>query len=217
MGILELVFPRICVECGKEGRYICVSCQRQLTTTDLICPMCNQLSMGGWTHGECLSEEGIERLISGFTYKGMVQKCLKKVKYKSSWEIVKFLYQISMLPKLDGGVVVSVPMWREKERVRGFNQSELIARELAKDNKIEYVELLQRIRATEPMYDLNKEQRQKNVEGAFVVNDNLRNRVEGGRVFLVDDVWTSGATMRECSKLIKSVGAKEIWAITLAR
>jgi ComF family protein len=147
----------------------------------------------------------------------MVQRCLKKVKYKSSWEIVKLLYQISGLPKIEEGVVVSVPMWRQKERMRGFNQAAIIAELIAKDNGLKQIELLERVRETKPMYGLDKQAREVNVNGAFRIKQNLRDKLVGARVILVDDVWTTGATMKECGKLLKSAGVREIWAITLAR
>lgn len=217
MGILELVFPKRCVGCGNDGEYICSKCQGQLWPPIARCSGCGGASLGGWTHGECKAEEGIERLVSGLSYHGMVQRCLKKVKYKSSWEIVKLLYQISGLPKIEEGVVVSVPMWRQKERMRGFNQAAIIAELIAKDNGLKQIELLERVRETKPMYGLDKQAREVNVNGAFRIKQNLRDKLVGARVILVDDVWTTGATMKECGKLLKSAGVREIWAITLAR
>lgn len=153
----------------------------------------------------------MERLVVGLPYRGVVQACLKKVKYKSAWEIVKFLYELAKLERLEG-VITSVPMWREKERVRGFNQAKIIAELMGKS-----VELMERMRETKPMFGLTKKERQENIGGAFKLINQYANVPINQRVILVDDVWTTGSTMRECARVLKQAGAREVWGVALAR
>lgn len=135
----------------------------------------------------------MERLLVGLPYRGLVQQCLKKVKYKSSWEVVDFLFGLGNFEKCEG-IVVPVPMYAKKERERGFNQAERIARSLDSP-----VQLLARVRATKPMFGLDRKKRQENIRGAFAISKQLAaNGLRQKRVILVDDVWTTGATMREC-------------------
>jgi len=214
MGVVDLVFPKRCGGCKKEGEFICKECQRKLWKPKPICPRCGTISKDGWTHKRCWESEGMERLIVGLPYKGLVQKCLKSVKYKSSWAIIESMYRLGRLPKLKGAVVTSVPMWRGKERERGFNQAEIIAKMLAKTNRLRHLRMLLRERGTKAMYGLNKQERGENVRGAFQVVKDLE---IPKRVILVDDVWTTGATMRECTRELKKGGVKEVWGAVLAR
>lgn len=217
MGIIDLFFPKMCVGCRREGEYICDNCQKMLIRPEQICPMCCSPSIDGWTHPRCRTEVGMERLIVGLPYRGVVQQCLKKVKYKSAWEIIKFLYVLGKFSKC-GGVVTSVPMWREKEKMRGFNQANVIAQLLAEKNKVPNLVLLERMRETEPMFGLTKKERLANIKGVFRMCDKPEKTYEGlDRVVLVDDVWTTGATMRECAKILKKAGIREVWGVTLAR
>ena len=176
--------------------------------------MCAKPSLDGWTHQRCRKAYGMERLLVGLPYKGVVQECLKKVKYKSAYDIIQFLYKLCDFGQFDNSVITSVPMWNQKERERGFNQAKILS-ELMGDQ----VDLLERIRETKPMFGLNKEQRISNIEGAFKINSKSQmgkfSNLE--RVILVDDVWTTGATMRECARILKIHGAKEVWGVTLAR
>lgn len=218
MGIVELIFPKMCVGCRQEGEYICKKCQKKLIKPEGMCPMCCRPSIDGWTHPRCKSRSGMERLIVGLPYKGIVQDCLKKVKYKSSWDIIQFLCGLCNFEEVNSGIVSSVPMWVEKERIRGFNQAELVARCIAGKTGVPSVPTLQRTRNTKPMFGLKKEERRENIEGAFrVMHKCTYTEMHESIVILVDDVWTTGATMRECARVLKKAGANEIWGITLAR
>jgi len=221
MNIFDIVFPKICCGCGREGGYICRECQKKLVKPEPICPMCCKPSIDGWTHNRCKSKYSIDRLVVGLPYKGTVQQCLKKVKYKSSWDIIKFLYKLCEFPKIDNVTVAAVPMWKQKERERGYNQAEMIAEMYARglSGVARKVEMLERVRETRPMFGLKKNDRKENVEGAFRINhkSQILKFSNGERVILVDDVWTTGATMRECTKVLKKAGVKEVWGLTLAR
>lgn len=224
MNILDIVFPRICVGCGHEGGYICEICQSKMVIPEQICPMCCKSSLDGWTHPRCRSIYGIDRLVIGLPYRGVVQQCLKKVKYKSAWEILSFLYQI-WNPDLgfSNVIITSVSMWKHKEQVRGFNQAEILAQLIAKDCKVANlpaqagIAILERVRETKPMFGLKKKERRENIEGAFrIINSQIPN-IKQRQIILVDDVWTTGATMRECARVLKQAGAGEVWGLAIAR
>ncbi len=218
MNILDIVFPKLCVGCGNEGKYICDQCQRKLIVPEQICPMCCKPSLDGWTHPKCRNRYGMERLIVGLSYRGMVQQCLKKVKYKSAWEIISFLYDLSNFGELKEFVVTSVPMWEQKERSRGFNQAEIVAELVAKNYKVRNLVILERIKETKPMFGLKKKDRRENIERAFEINPKSQIlQFSNQGVILVDDVWTTGATMRECARVLKEAGIREVWGVALAR
>lgn len=113
----------------------------------------------------------------------------------------------SLIGKWDIDLVLPVPMYAAKQRKRGYNQAELIARELSKNlNLICASEILVRTRKTTPMKELNDEERRKNVERAFLVKENV---VKYKKILLVDDIYTTGATIDSCSKNFISKGRTE--------
>lgn len=113
-------------------------------------------------------------------------------------------------------VVVPVPLHPKKKRNRGFNQAEIIARELAKIKGVALVkDALAKVRVTPAQTSLLAEERRQNVKGAFGLK--RREKIEGRSVLLVDDVYTTGSTIRECSAVLKAGGAKDVRALTLAQ
>lgn len=216
MGIVDLIFPKVCVGCSREGDYICKLCFLKIHQPVQICPICCKPSVDGWTHTRCKKSKGLDRLIIGLPYKGMVQDCLKKVKYRSAWDIIEFLYNKSDFVGLDDSIVTAVPMWEGKERTRGFNQAELFTQLISKQFNNNSLKLLERVRDTKPMFGLDKKERADNVRGSFQVTDKNSVKNLDKKILLVDDVWTTGATMRECATILKQSGAKEIWGVALA-
>lgn len=217
MSIVDLIFPKICVGCGSEGDYICFRCREKMLKPEQICPMCGKASLEGWVHPRCRKKNGIDRLVIGLSYRGVVQSCLKKVKYKSSWEIVEYLFSLTDFGQLLDFVVVDVPMWRGKERERGFNQAQILAKLFSSRYKIPNISPLLRVKPTRPMFGLSKNERQENIERAFEVINDIKPMLSGHKVVLVDDVWTTGATMRECARILRQAGVREICAVALAK
>lgn len=168
----------------------------------------------------------MDRLIVPFRYTGGLQRALKRVKYSSSWDVVSQLVDvlIGAAPEelsLDASWEVSaVPLYVSKERSRGFNQAEAMGVSLARVLGLQYASLLSRKRATRAQYGLGKKEREENVRGAFAISNKLLatgHELAGRNILLVDDVWTTGATMKECAKVLKRNGVREAWGIALAR
>ena len=121
----------------------------------------------------------------------------------------------ALIRKWDIDLVLPVPMYAAKQRKRGYNQAELIARELSKNlNLICASEILVRIRKTTPMKELNDEERRKNVERAFLVKENV---VKYKKILLVDDIYTTGSTVNECCKIINEAKPNKIGVLTIAK
>lgn len=115
-----------------------------------------------------------------------------------------------------GWMVIPVPLYWWRGNSRGFNQSSLIGQILSKKLGLGYCEGLKRIRYTKSQVKLKGRERQQNIKDAFEITKpyTLNPRPY---VLLIDDVWTTGSTLRECCYVLKRAGAKKIWAITLAR
>jgi len=117
------------------------------------------------------------------------------------------------LPEVD--MVMPVPLYKKRLRERGFNQSALLGKYLAKRLEVPLnLSLLVRNRDTRPQVGLSAKERKKNIRNAFEIKG--EGMIRGRRVLLIDDVFTTGATARECSKVLRKAGANEVFVITLS-
>lgn len=119
------------------------------------------------------------------------------------------------LPLDSAAALVPVPLHRRRQRWRSFNQARLLAETLAEECGLPVVEALVRVRPTRPQVGLAAAARERNVKGAFAARDECI--VSGATYVLVDDVYTSGATLRECARTLRAAGAGQVVAVTVAR
>lgn len=178
-----------------------------------VCPVCERASLDGITHYKCSTRYSLDGLFSIYKYEGEVRMALSKAKFKP---YVFSLYEELLsnnieYPKWLEGILVPVPLHFIKLRVRGFNQAEIIASKL----KLPVVtNLLTRTAFTKPQKKLKMKERVINIAKAFKVNDySNKNTI----VVLIDDIWTTGATLRVCGKLLKESGFQKVYAVTLAK
>jgi ComF family protein len=113
-------------------------------------------------------------------------------------------------------VFVSIPLALRKYRTRGYNQAEELAKLLGNKLQVVVIHALQRVKETKTQVNLTKEEREKNIKGAFIIDGKFKSTLEDTVVVLVDDVLTTGATMSEATEVLYTVGVKEVWGITLS-
>ena len=110
-------------------------------------------------------------------------------------------------------------MYKKKKNQRGYNQSELIAKEIAK--KIENIEyrndILLKIKNTARQSSLNKEQRKENIKNAYLIKSSNKEYILNKNILIFDDIYTTGSTANECAKMLKEAGAKNIGILTIAK
>jgi ComF family protein len=151
-------------------------------------------------------------------FTGWAAESVRRMKYHGERGRAEYLAAL-MAPLLtdlgDFDAIVPVPLHLDKARDRGFNQAELLGRELSRASGIPLQPLLIRTRATISQVGLSRDARQQNLLGAFSVADDARIPV-GGRYLLVDDVRTTGSTMNECVRTLVLAGAAPVGAITFA-
>jgi ComF family protein len=121
--------------------------------------------------------------------------------------------------RLPNVVLVPIPLHPRRLRWRGFNQAELLGELIAKNLGIKFIpDLLIRVKNTEPQVKLDKDQRQINIRHAFILNKNSQfDNLKICNFVLFDDVWTTGATLKEAGKVLKRNGTKKVWGLTIAR
>ncbi len=169
---------------------------------------------------DCLSQApGYTAARAAVEYKGTVREAIHIYKYRRLRAMQEFLGPIiagaarDFFP--DAEIAAAVPLHRRRLARRGFNQSLFLAKHAALSLDIPLnLDGLIRIRYTRPQVELSSAEREENVKGAFGVEGQ---EFEGRRVLLVDDVYTTGATVRECAKVLKKAGAEKVYVLTVAR
>lgn len=226
MDLADLVFPRKCLECKKSGLYICSSCLNKVRIPPQICVGCKRLSFDGRTHVNCRRPLGLEKTTSLWIYEKVIRQALLKLKYRFALDIASELvdhmgHQINKnkppFPK--NCLLVSIPLHRQRRKWRGFNQAEEIGRLFASRLEWEfYPDVLIRKKSTRPQTELRGEDRRKNIIGAFALNRNYQPLITSHRPLIIfDDVYTTGATIKEAAKVLKRNRAKKVWGLTIAR
>ena len=241
--LLDILFPIQCLGCQKEGTYLCSSCFKTIPLKEKqVCPHCQRASLLGKVCLSCKEYSPLDGLLVASKYENkLLQELIHNFKYKYIKELaqplgkilVNFLKtqhiypleekqnfkQFIFLPQIfqeKETIIIPIPLHRRRLRERGFNQSELLSQEIEKifNWKIEN-QLLIRKYYSKPQIKLSEKERKENVKNIFFCPQ--REKIEGKRIILIDDVVTTGATMNEAAKTLKLGGAKEIWGLALAR
>jgi ComF family protein len=156
-------------------------------------------------------------------YEGALRSAIHRFKFKKRKRLaeplgillVKYLSSSPSVEMKEMDVIVPVPLHRKRLRERGFNQSELLARVIGRYYEIPIASALERIINTRAQFDLPRAERFKNISGAFKVRE--IKSVYNKRILLLDDIYTTGSTIAECSKSLKTAGARRIEVLTLSR
>ncbi len=166
-------------------------------------------------HSACRAQTSLDGLVVVGVHSGVLQRLIKQIKYRGYFDMVPVAVKlmIKSLPKtIAADAITSVPLHSSRQRERGFNQSELLAKALAKQLGIPYQQLLRRSKATKPQANLNHSMRISNVAGAF---PSLYPKLKG-QVLIIDDVATTGATLNACASGLKAVGCKSVIGVVLS-
>jgi competence protein ComFC len=218
--LADLFFPQRCVGCERRASdLLCRDCFEALPYVGRpICSRCGTpTAFETFVCGECKDVDfGFESARAPLRYEGVGEQIVHSLKYRGYTRVVERLVAPLMLGVLDRGerfdAVVPVPLHRSRLRRRGFNQAELLARAVAAPLKAPVSDKLRAVRRTLDQVELSAPERRANVEGAFAARERVR-----GRVLLVDDVFTTGATTSECAETLLAGGAREVHAVSLCR
>jgi len=232
VDFLNLLFPKYCINCKRLGYYICADCFSFISfDTEGICAVCSRYSINGLTHPRCKKRYSIDGAFSSILYKGVTKKLIYNFKYKPHLtdlrKILSDLFYEGLIQKeefysiyqksLSNLILVPIPLYKSKERARGYNQAEILAEELSKRFNIKALPALKRVKKTVSQVGLSKIDRRKNIKDSFEINQNLKSAIKSHYIFLVDDVFTTGSTLMEASRVLKRHGARRVWGLTLAR
>lgn len=221
--VRSLVYGRnyTCFLCGNEvfgGEYFCADCKRELPHNELFCERCGRKVLQGGYCAECRSTPpAFDKGRSVFVYEGAARAAVLRFKAGEQWFAKAFIEEgMSVINRdfSDCDIIAFVPMSESGLRRRGYNQSELLAREIAAQTGKPMEELFVKERDTAEQKSLTKTERRKNLRGAFRLR--RRGAVKGKTVLLADDALTTGATAETLCALLRGAGAKKIYLFTVA-
>lgn len=208
--VLDFLFPPACVVCGKINKdWLCENCKKRIKRLEKFCIIDEK-------------DKKFERLLYIFKYESLIRKLMLQYKFSGKAYIYNFFANViigneentELLKKYD--MIIPIPMHIKKQKKRGYNQTELIGEKISEKLNIPcYSNLFKKIVNTKTQSKLNGKARQKNIKNAFFLENELI--VENKNIILFDDIFTTGATVNECSRILKNAGAKEILVMVLAK
>lgn len=204
MNLLDFLFPKTCLECGKYGKYICETCLKKVR-------------LGGWRGNT----------YSIFRYEGVIRKAIIALKYKYSYQIATELSDICVQklnslakpdPALQDYSLIPIPLHYLRKNFRGFNQSELMGKQIAEKLGWQFEpNLLIKNVSTKPQVGLKGSARRSNLQNVFSINPHCSLSTVHGSLVVFDDVATTGSTIREATNTLLLAGYKNIYGLTIAR
>lgn len=211
-NILNIIYPNVCGICGKiNEEYICKKCYIKIKD-NLKCNI-----------KKCGKEKYFQKHIYMCKYEGIIRKKIIDYKFNNQAYLYKMFAHIILqnkkicvrLKKYD--IIIPVPIHKQREKQRGYNQSYLIAKELQKNIKEITINnnAIVKIKNIKPQSELSKLQREKNVKDAYKVK-NIE-KIIGKKILILDDIFTTGSTVGECSKKLIEAGCKTVDILTIAK
>lgn len=230
---LDLLYPPdiYCISCGSiidrtRDYALCDSCMERFHWLgSRTCEKCGKILDETYRHRLCYDCRAFDHdFDKGFTcvQYGLYERgILMDYKYKGKSYIGKklgdILYDRMALEDVQYDLIVPVPMHRKKQNQRGYNQAAVMARRFAdRCERPCASELLKRTRQTAPMKGLGAFERHENLRGALQVSPLNRYKIEGSHILLIDDIYTTGSTLDECSRVLHMAGAERVYALTFA-
>lgn len=210
INLLEFIYPNVCGFCNKICKEeICNKCRIKIKKyqINIVIKPPNRY---------------FNELISIFKYEGIIREKILQYKFndkaymKNTFAkiILKNKKVCGLLKKYD--IIIPVPIHKSRKAQRGYNQTQLIASKLAEYIDIEFCNnVLVKNKNTIAQSKLNRKKRIENIKGAFDIL-NLK-KVQGKNVLLFDDIYTTGSTANECSRVLKTAGAKTVGILTIAK
>ncbi len=220
---LDLFFLSLCLSCeiviAKTDFGICADCHLQINIHDTLwCAICQ----ARLANNEMICHEKAPCILAAASdYENpVIQNLIWQLKYQhrfSAAEIfgeILFRYYKTLELDWSGFTIVPIPIYKARERRRGYNQALLLAKEFSQHTNLPMAEnLLIKIKSTQPQTEIKSwDERKKNIKGVFSASKSAPKKI-----ILIDDVSTSGATLKEASEILKSAGAKEIIGLVVAR
>lgn len=198
----ELIFPKQCLVCGKIGNYICEKCENNIKKYEINLQK--------------------EEKFFVYKYEGDLRKLIIDYKFNEKSYLYKlFSEELLNNKKLckflnNYDIIIPVPVHRKRKNERGYNQTELVAREIVKNTNLTILKnVLIKEKNIKPLSSMNAKERKQNIKGTFKVieNSNIKNK----KVLIFDDIYTTGSTTKEATRVLREAGVSKVGILTIAR
>ncbi len=225
-GALELLFPSVCLICGEAelnpGELVCPQCWRRIDGLKIpVCSGCGRFIDFGWKCSDCKGGHDFPVFALG-QYAGILREIIHEFKFHGFGRLAETLGERILalhrekLLELAPEMVIPVPLHSLRRKKRGFNQAAILADIIGKGLGLKAgSEILQKIRKTKDQMRLDFSERNENIKDAFVIDDKDVDSIKAKKILLVDDVMTTGATLREAAKAIRLKGGLPVAAVTV--
>lgn len=231
--ITDTLFPQYCLNCHREGSIVCADCfglieinpwqfcpycvtPQRVIKSD-VCPKHHHRPLNGLFSAVAYNQAIIKKIIHAYKYPPYL-KILSTVLSQIIIAHFQTLENQTIFHKSNDVLIVPIPLTPKKIKQRGYNQSLLVAKVLCNFFALPLAdELLIKVKETAPQAQLTKIERQRNIQGAFMINPNNHQCLKSKTIYLIDDVYTTGSTMNECARVLKKSGARRIYGIVIAR
>ena len=230
--LLDTIYPPRCVVCQRAGAVVCATCLNSMHPPAVpVCTHCGgTIPDAGYPAPSLCWECAAGQRLPHFDgvrvatdYVGAARTALLALKFGGERRVAERLATLMLVPlQCDihtADMVIPVPLHGKRQRERGYNQAELLARAVARMQGLPVrTDILQRTRMTEPQTRLAREERIRNVAGAFALTSPAAaDAVRGKRILLVDDVTTTGSTFDAAAAALRAAGVASIWGLAFAR
>ena len=219
--LLDLLFPPRCVNCKNTGSALCAKCTASIRhiPPPFCLRCCHPLASARAMCPDCHAHPRIiTRIRAATLHQGAAREAIHALKYNKRRDIVPPLANLLAREFTQLGTqidfITAVPLHAERERERGYNQSVLLAEQLARAVNGAYAPMLERTRATADQIGLNAQERRANVQDAFSARGHA---MTDKQIALIDDVCTTGATLDACAAALYAKGARGVYGLTVAR
>ena len=218
----NFAFPPHCAGCNRAGAWICEKCRSfMLVRSPPECVVCRRSSNGYVTHEGCRSESVLWRVVICWRYNHFGKAVMRSLKYKYRYSVVSELGGLAaevLKPYvLSGTVLVPVPSTTSRVRERGFNQSEIIAKEIGHRLPVQTVNLLKKAPSATAQTGKSRYERKILQADALLLRDSTESIQNDTPLILIDDVCTTAATLNACALTLRQAGFKNISAAALFR
>jgi ComF family protein len=227
-GFIDLILPPRCAICRKHSQeQICKECTSKIKYLKTpYCRVCGRPHdarfEGDFCHDCYLKKTSFNSARSVAEYEGVIKKALHIFKFNNRYGLKTCLGRIAAdylnnssgmnLSEVD--MMIPIPLSRKKLKAREYNQAKLLAEELSKHTGLAINdEILKRTRETTPQFELSRKERLSNLKDAFAASSAVKDKT----ILLIDDIYTTGATVKEASNALKRAGARKVHVLTIAR
>lgn len=229
--MLDLIFPPRCAVCGASGADLCAACLSNIRPMpEPRCARCDTTLAGrsapsGGLCRECAAgtfAPALDRALAAAVYEGTVRSAIHALKYRGQRRVAAPLASLALATWRAAGlradIIIPIPLHRSRGRPRGFNQSDLLARDLGRGAALPIRrDALARVRATAAQAQLTAKERHSNVAGAGAVRLGAAGALSGRTILLVDDVLTTGATAQAAASALRAARPAAIYVLAVAR